>query len=576
MSHLSDLLDNVKRLHEAGTVKLSESELSTISRQTAELIEKSKRNKKAEKMPEGFGEVLMKLDEKDPESAYMDIVEFLKENGVIKDKEEKKEEHGEKGEKKGPHHEMKGPKEEESEKGESPMHEKMETPEEEKKEHGGMPFGGGKEAQAEPEMTEEDNAGEEGSGKARLKDLQNKIDAVPATTSVESMGMMDEKKSGKYRVLITAERNLVAHQVGKGPLFHAIPNEEYKRNPVALKRLANQVMANLLYKGPRVAASLCGTSLLAGVDEGVVTTGELPIDPNKDAVTDGAETVSEGGVDAPATSALDGADNDTKEDPDTINPTNREGTRKPARYEVIKKADTSIDKIETDTQEKPEEVVKSVTDGAENVSEEDPEKPENDTTKGGEVDFQSVEASYRQLYSSRAKKLAEKAVEDYAQKFATCLRIASYRMRLNQDAHPFKVAAADVLLSDNVEFTDGDKFVPMDVKTASELIELIASEGHDQFVDHLIARSIELMDKDAKYLSDVESDLRNLAPIPVDVVQKQSSKLVKPSVREKAIEGSLSSRNRAPQRSVKTSKHAVVRESLVGNGLGRRLSSLMK
>jgi hypothetical protein len=314
----------------------------------------------------------------------------------------------------------------------------------------------------------------------------------------------------------------------------------------------------------------------AGVDDDVITTGEIPIEPNKDAVTDGAETVSEGGVDAPATSSLDGADNDTKEDPDTINPTNREGTRKPARYEVLKKADTSIDKIETDTQEKPEEAVKSVTDGAENVSEEDPEKPENDTTKGGEVDFQSVEASYRQLYSSRAKKMAEKAVEDYAQKFATCLRIASYRMRLNQDAHPFKVAAADVLLSDNVEFTDGDKFVPMDVRTASELIELISSEGHDQFVDHLIARSIELMDKDAKYLSDVESDLRNLAPIPVDTVQKQSSKSVKPSVREKAIEGSLSSRNRAPQRSVKASKHADVRESLVGNGLGRRLSSLTK
>ena len=586
------LFDVVTKMHDAGVVKLSNSERDLIARETRDLIEKSVRNRKADKMPEGFEEVVNSLKSADPEEAYDLVVKFLKEKGVIKGKEDKKDEKGEKpgkdekGEKSekpemgkgpGPQKEMKGPKGEEPEMGESFEHEKSESPEEEKSEHGGMgggmPFGKG--AQAEPSMDLEDDAEDE--GKTRLKELQEKVEAVPATTSVESMGMMDDKgkKGGKYRVLITAERNLVASHVDRGPLFHAIPSEEYKRNTKALKRLANQVMGTLIFQGPKAAATLCGTTLLAGVDDDVKTTGSEPISSNTDSVSDNAQAVNQGGVDSPATSVLDGADNDTVEDPDKISPTNREGVRKPARYTTLKKSDTSIDNIETDAQEKPDEVVKDVRDGAENVTVEDPEKPENDTIGGGEVDFQTVEANYRQLYAARAKKMAEEAVASFTERFNSCIRIASARMRLNQDSHPFKVAAADVLLSEDVEFTDGDKFVPMDARTASELIELIAAEGHDEFVNHLLARAADLMDKDAKYLKDVETDLRNLAPISIESAPKTSSRTTKTSMRDKAIAGSFAANNRVlPQHPEKVNKKEGVRDAIVGNRLGRRLNSL--
>lgn len=582
------LFNVVQKMHEAGVVKLSGSDLDTLNRETRDLIEKSERNsKRAAKMPEGFEEVIGKLKSAEPQEVYDMIVEFLKEKGVIKDKGEKKEdgekpekgEKSEKGEKPdfgkgpGPHKEMKGPKGEGPEPGESPEHEMGESPAEEKAEHEDkMPFKG---AQAEPQMSEEDEALDE--GKERLKELQDRVEAVPATTSVESMGMMDDKKKGgKYRVLITAERNLVASHVEKGPLFYAAPSDEYKRNTKALKRLANQVMATLIFKGPKEAAALCGTKLLAGVDEGVETTGDMPVAPNKDSVTDNAEVVSEGGLDKPEDSALAKPENDTKEDPDTVKPTNREGVRKPARYEVITKtSDTSIDNVETDAQDKPDEAVKDVRDGAENVTVEDPDKPKDDTTADGEVDFQKVEANYRQLYSSRAKKMAEDAVKEFADKFNLCVRIASSRMRLNQDSHPFKVAAADVLLSDDVEFSDGDKFVPMDARTASELIELISAEGHDTFVTHLLARAADLMDKDMKYLSDVDADLQNLAPISVPSETKVSGRTAKSSIRDKAIAGSFAANDRVlSQHPEKINKEASVREAIVGNRLGRRLDSL--
>lgn len=568
------LFDTVMKMHEAGTTKLSASDMDLISRETRSLIEKSLKNKTAAKMPEGFDEVLKTLKSEDPEAAFEAVLSFLKEKGILKDKEEKSEKKPEgkpegkfdKGEKPAPHKEKMGPKGEEPEPGESLEHEKMESPAEEKFEHEAMPKG----AQAEPMVDEAE--GEE--GKDRLKDIQKKVDAVPETTSVESMGMMEDKKGGKYRVLITAERNLVAQDVEKGPLFHAIPSQEYKRSPVLLKRLANQVMGTLMFQGPKAAAAFCGTTLLAGVDDDVQTTGDMPVEPNKDSVSDNAQVVSEGGVSAPPKDSLEGADNDTKEDPDKVNPTNREG-RTVAKYEVVKRADTAIDGVDTDTKEKPDDAVKDVRDGAENVTKEDQKKPDEDVTKGGEVDFQSVEASYRQLYAARAKKAVEEAVKAAMDKFYACVRIASSRMRLNQDAHPFKIAAVDVLLSDNVEFTNGDAFVPMDVRTASELIELISVEGHDSFVSHLLARAADLMEKDAVYLKDVEEDLKTLAPMSVSVEPTKSAGVRKTSLRDRAIEGSLMSENRAAQRPERN-KNVGVREAMVGNRLGRQLSSLKK
>lgn len=623
------LFETVKKMHEAGTVKLSTSELNEISRQTADLINRSIRNKKAAKMPEGFEEILGQLSEGNPEEAYKVVLEFLKDKGIVKDtgedmggdkpemgmgmdKPEKDEMPGagfhgkeDKEDKDFPGKDLpgkdksgfpgkgkedgkgKGPfgkgKEDGKGKGESKDHEDSESPMEEKKEHSEgmekeMPFEKGAQA-VEPDL--EDEAGEDTEkGKGRLKELQKKVDATPATTSVESMGMMEEK-NGSYKVLITAERNIVAQQVGKGPLFHAIPSPEYKRNPVALKHLANQIMGLLMYQGPKAAAAKCGAVLLAGVDDDVQTTGDADISKNTKSVTDDATTVDVEGVAAPATSTLDDPDNDTQEDPEKVNPTNREGmlsayraSKGVAKYEVIKKADTSIDDPETVNAEKPEEPPKKVTEGAETVATEEPAEPKTDTTEGGEVDFQSVEASYRKLYASRAKKATEEAINAFTDKFMSSIRIASARMRLNQDAHPFKIAAADVLLSDEVEFTDGDKFCPMDARTASELIELIASEGHDAFVNHLLERSAALMEKDASYLKDVEADLKTLVPVSIDASGKSAGVRKNSSLRERAVDGSLSETKAPVPRLERNNKETEIRNAFSGNKLGRRLSSL--
>lgn len=583
------LFETVKRLHDAGTVKLSTSELDLISRETTDLIEKSLRNKRAEKMPEGFAEILGKLSDAEPEEAYSLVLNFLKDKGIVKDKEEKKDgdKPGEKpdfgkGKGPGPNKDEKGPKGMGmgGEPGESLEHEKKESPEEEMKEHKDMPFEKG--AQSEVKM--EDEADEDGpEGKGRLVEMQKKIDTVPATTSVEAMGLMEDKKSSQYKVKITAERNIVAYSEEKGPLFHAIPNRDVKRNPVALKRLANKVMGILMYQGPKAAAAKCGATLLAGVDDDVQLAADVTIDPNRDGVSDNAETDAQVGVDAPAGSTLENPENETKEDPDKINPTNREAMlsayraskgKKVADYEVVKKADTSIDKIETETKDGISEAPKSVTEDMDSDAREKPEGSDNDVTKDGEVDFQTVEASYQKLYASRAKKAAEEAVREATDKLLTCVRIASARMRLNQDAHPFKIAAADVLMSEDVEFTDGDKFVPMDAKTAAELIELISVEGHDGFVEHLLKRAFDLMEKDSSYLKDVEADLKTLVPISVE--QERVSRVSKVSrLREKAVAGSLSENRESPlPLPEKKEKSAEVRNAFSGNKLGRRLSAL--
>jgi hypothetical protein len=634
------LCETVQKLHEAGVVKLSKSELNEISRQTADLINRSIRNKRAAKMPEGFEAIIGQLSDSDPEEAYKVVLEFLKDKGIVKDepgeKSEKddmpdmddKEEVGfsgksekpEMGEKPGKDKEDKGSpgkdredkglpgkaekpgkekggfpggkgkwegkgpfgKGEAEGKGESKGHEMLESPMEEKMEHGDgvmekeMPFGKG----AQSEMKLEDEADEDNEkGKGRLKELQKKVDATPATTSVESMGMMEEKK-GQYKVLITAERNIVAQQVGKGPLFHAIPSPEYKRNPVALKRLANQIMGLLMYQGPAAAAKKCGAVLLAGVDDDVQTTGDVEIGKNTKSVTDDATTVDVEGVATPIDSALENPDNDTQEDPKTVKPTTREGmlsayrkARGVAKYEVIKKADTTIDDIDTDAKEKPEAPPTKVTEGAETVASEEPGEPVKDTTEGGEFDFQSVEASYRTLYAARAKKAAEEAVKAFTEKFMTSVRIASARMRLNQDAHPFKIAAADVLLSDDVEFTDGDKFVPMDARTASELIELMAADGHEAFVDHLLKRASELMEKDATYLRDVEADLKTLLPVSMEADTKTAGIRKNSSLRDRAVDGSLSETRAPVPRPERNNNGAGIRNAFSGNKLGRRLST---
>jgi hypothetical protein len=90
-------------------------------------------------------------------------------------------------------------------------------------------------------------------------------------------------------------------------------------------------------------------------------------------------------------------------------------------------------------------------------------------------------------------------------------------MQLNHYDHPYKAAAMDVLTADDVRFSNGESFIPMDSHTAQEIVELISSEGHGAFVNQLLNKTADLLDKSDNYLKDVEKDIHGLAPTPVEV-----------------------------------------------------------
>ena len=184
-------------------------------------------------------------------------------------------------------------------------------------------------------------------------------------------------------------------------------------------------------------------------------------------------------------------------------------TRRAAEGDITSEMDTVTD-------EKPDSKPDKVTEGDDDLAEESKSTPDSDVLTGEEVDFKTakkIEANYRKLYASRLKK----AEENFIRKFSRCMRIASKRMLLNQDHHPMKYASADVLMSEDVQFENGEYFNPMPEHIAVQLTELIATEGHEEFVTHLMDRTADLMEKSDEYLKDVEADIKNLKPVAVEV-----------------------------------------------------------
>lgn len=168
------------------------------------------------------------------------------------------------------------------------------------------------------------------------------------------------------------------------------------------------------------------------------------------------------------------------------------------------------------TEEKPNKVPNDVTAQDDDEIEEPRRTPNDSVLDGDAVDFKTarkLEANYRKLYAARLKK----AQENFVRKFARCMRITSQRMLLNYEKNPMKLALTDVLTSDNIEFENGELFRPMDTHIAVQLTELASSEGHTDFVNHLMDRTADLMEKADEYLKDAEADLEKLAPVAVEV-----------------------------------------------------------
>ena len=113
-------------------------------------------------------------------------------------------------------------------------------------------------------------------------------------------------------------------------------------------------------------------------------------------------------------------------------------------------------------------------------------------------------------------------------------------MLLNHDDNPYKAASMDVLANEQ-EFANGDSFVGLHDQDASELIEMIASKGQDEFVTQLLDRTASLMKKSDEYLGDIEGDLGELNIQSVEVTEKTSkvASSENENMKRAAIEGNF-------------------------------------
>jgi|GEM_PF-7090693 len=410
-----------------------------------------------------------------------------------------------------------------------------------------------------------------------------------------TMGMEQGVRAKKISVRITPGRNLVVAHADHGPIFYAQPSPEYRRDLMVLQRLANKIYGIAVYQGLKAAAAYCKADLLktAGVDDDITTVNrDKDIPPETKGVTEDAEDVSvQERKDKPGTSQ-DDVDTVTQEKPDDSAKNVKTDVIAKRRAEALKKARarflakqkqglTVLDGNDTVTQEKPDKAENDSGKGAADVAEEDPKaKPGSVIDDQADVIRTEASANLSVLYKNRAAQRVAAEKEAFVRRFVRAARIAATRMLLNHDEHPIKSAAMDVLTSENVVFSNGEKFASMDESTAVELIELIASEGHTAFINRLLEKAADLLEKDDRYLTDVEADLKSLAPVPVSVGPAVARSAGSPrqqrsaSVRREAAEGNFSTKgNGAPASS--PNNNGGLREALGGSTLlGRRIGRI--
>jgi hypothetical protein len=257
----------------------------------------------------------------------------------------------------------------------------------------------------------------------------------------------------------------------------------------------------------------------AGVDDGIEVDHDHGVEPVKSPVTEGAEFVSRETPEDDSDSTVDDVEVVTREKPE-ITAAKRRAILHRARMDYLRRKNSGsvldgADNVNSDKAMKPKKPSMDSTDNADFNFQEKPDlKPSEDgVLSGHDVDYKSAAEHYSKLYAARL--LKEK--EAFIRRFIRAARIAATRMRLNHEEHPLKVAAVEVLSAESgaVEFSNSDIYRGMDVNAAVELTELIMDEGHDQFISTLFTRAAELMEKDDRYLADMESDLSNLMPVAV-------------------------------------------------------------
>jgi len=515
------LFQTVLGIHERGAATLTASEQSIIESETKALLSAAS-GKVAMTAPEGFDKLIADLaNSENPDDAYQMVVSFMESTGDLDKKpmDDKKDsmpmDLGK---------EDKGMKPEMDKKDDMPM----DLPKEDKgmdlgKEDKGMdnkecpkdgPKGDGPKGDGtkNPEMDKKDlfekaDKLDKGAGKDTDEDLEDlkkekdKGDDKKDAPSEKDMGIKSSIAS-KYRVRLTAERNLMVTYDSK-PIFLKTVAAATKKDAKALKRLANQVLAWTIYEGEAAAAKKCGTKLIqAGADDDI----ELVVDETVPAasepvVEDGSDVMADP-VETPDSDVRDGADTD-------------------AQGEHVKVEAGVDDDIELVVGEGGDSAPAKVLDGAEDVVEEKPEEPDTDTQDDADVDFQSVEANFKALYTNRTHKAVKAANKAFVDKFIRAMNVAATRMLLNHSEHPYKAATYDVL-------TDGEIVEGMDEADAADLSEMIAEEGHADFIASLLESTAALMKKSDEYLKDMEEDLgtQNIKPVEVEArsAAKKSAK----------------------------------------------------
>jgi hypothetical protein len=632
MDNKIKLLQTAKEICERGDVKLSSSDRKRIEDETKDLLKGSMIARQASRTPTGFDKVLVKLKAaKGPDEAFKIVANYMKAVGMIDEEvsealevaeeavetagealEEVSEALGEGGddkpeigdgekpdlEDKKPEIDKDGPKDkDEKPEPKADFFEKEpmdgDKLEKEKDEVIKMAQMLDPEMPEAPKKLEKGKDMEKGPGKGPMdlsklkkekdKDNKEKMDK-------DEMGMEKGSPVGspEIRIGLTKDKNIAVYGK-KGPLFIAVPNAGVKKNAEKLRKTANKVWGFVIYEGLKVAAEKCGATLLAGADDYIETDSVAEIPKNTDGATADRETDTKDPQTEEVDTALENNDTDTQDKPDKVvaiekRLKERRAQRKPARFSVVKNAeDTILDGAMEDTEEKSQDVnpnaLSSSGDG-DTDTQDDTQDPASDALDDADTDFSGVEANFKKLYAAKAQKQADEAIEKFVKRFTRCMQISAQRMVLNHDDDPLKIAAGDVLTGKDVRFASGEHFVPMDEATAAELIELIASEGHQEFVDHLLSRSADLMEKSDDYLKDVEADLQNLNPVdPVVAEDKEAGcdypkKKDSSSMRRAASEGnfdlnpSFSGQGQAPSN--------VLRDAMGITKIGRQTAQLRK
>jgi len=572
MNNKIKLFETVMGIAGKGAVSLTASERSTIENETKELLAMANR-KKAAMAPEGFEDLLMQLKMVDnADEAFAKVVDYLKTHKEVEEAIDplvEPEEHMdgldlELGKKpmgleldKGPMGMDKGPmgkspmgmdadpigKIMEVDKGPMGMDKEMDKP--------GIPESPKheeKESIGEKKEEKEDGKPEFGKGKPDfLKDKKEepKMDSKAIAAS-------------NVKVRITANKTLLVSYAGK-PVFHAVPSAEVQSDMNKLRATANQVYTWCVTEGMEKAASKCRASKFAGVDEDVVVNHSETVKEEKDPSTADAEFVTEEKPEDAEGAVTEDAEFVTKETPE----------------KVTAGVD---DDAEFNTEETPESMPSSVEDGQDDVIEDSLESPENDVRDRADVNFEAkiscVEEDYRKLYAAKSKKLAKEAQNAFVDKFIRALKVASTRMLLNYDEHPMKAAALDVLVDDSFRFANGDSFMGLHASDAQEIVERIASVGHQEFVEKLLDKTASLMKKSDEYLSDLESDLGQVTVKPVAAAVAKPSRTASKSVSSKeANEGNFAI-NRVPATHSATVGNSTGVREAIGSSLLKRANAL--